>query len=191
MIHLHAEDGEWNVMFFEEAYVFANVRLRDAMIEDAAGFIDAAVRGELGLAAIPFGERNTFFEAFGGADDDAIGIAHRESPELNRNAVAGFVAHGNEGLRGLAFAHGSSGRGVRAGELIVFAVGLAEEIVGVQTPYDVLAEITGDALGTVVPEENFSFAIDDVDGDVEIVEDAAKEIDFRETRHSKLQLRGK
>jgi hypothetical protein len=95
MIHLHAEDGKRDVMVFEEADIFADVRLRDAVIEDAAGFVDAAVGGELGLAAIPFGERDAFFETFGGADDDAVGIAHRKSPELYGNAMTGFVAHGD------------------------------------------------------------------------------------------------
>ena len=157
------------------------------MIEDAAGFVDAAVSGELGLAAVPFSERDAFFETFGGTDDDAIGIPYRESPELNRNAVAGFVAHGNEGLRGPTFAHGGGSRRERAGEFVVFAVGFAEKIVGVEAADDVLTEVAGDALGAIVPEENFTFAVDDVDGDVEIVEDAAKQVDFRETRHSKLR----
>src|SRR5580698_6493023 len=43
MIHLHAEDGERDAMLFEEANVFADVRLRDAVIENATGFVDAAV----------------------------------------------------------------------------------------------------------------------------------------------------
>ena len=38
-------------------------------------------------------------------------------------------------------------------------------------------------------KRDFAFAVDDVDGDVEIVEDAAKEIDFRERAIRK--LRGK
>jgi hypothetical protein len=184
MIELHAEDRERDVMLFEETDVFADVSLRDAVIEDAAGFVDAAIGGELGLAAIPFGEGDAFLETFGGADDDTVGIAHGKSPQLNRDAVAGFMAHRNEGLGGFAFAHGGGGGSVRAGKLVVFAVGLAEKIVGVETADDVLAKIAGDALGAIVPEENFAFAIDDVDGDVEIVEDAAKEIDFREARHS-------
>src|SRR5262249_2389674 len=87
MIHFHAEDGERNVMLFEEADVFADVRLGHAVIEDAAGFVDTAVGGEFGLAAIPFGERDAFFKALGGADDDAFGVADRKGPELNGNAM--------------------------------------------------------------------------------------------------------
>jgi hypothetical protein len=187
MIHLHAEDGKWNVMFFEDADVFGDMRLRDAVIEDAAGFVDAAIGGEFRLTAIPFGEGDAFFETLGGSDDGAVGIANGESPDLNGDAMAGFVAHGDERLGGLAVAHRGGGGSERAGEFIVFAVGLAEKIVGVEAAEDVLAKIAGDALGAVVPEENFAFAIDDVDGDVEIVEDATKEIDFSEARHSELQ----
>ena len=153
------------------------------MIEDAAGFVDAAVGGEFGLATIPIRERNAFFETLGGADDGAVGITHGKSPELDGDAMAGFVAHGDERLGGLAFAHGGGGGSEIAGELVVFTVGLAEKIVGVEAADDVLAEIAGDALGAVVPEQDFAFTVDDVDGDVEIVEDAAKEIDFREARH--------
>ena len=161
--------------------------LRDAVIEDAAGFVDAAVGGEFSLAAIPFGERDAFLKAFGSADNDTFGIADGERPELNGDAMAGFVAHGDERLGGLAFTDGGGGGRVCAGELIVFSVGLTEKIVGVEAADDVLTEIAGDALGAIVPEEDFTFAIDDVDGDVEIVEDAAKEIDFREKRHAELR----
>src|SRR5580698_5150166 len=184
MIHLHAKDGERDVMLFEDADIFSDMRLSDAVIEDAAGFVDAAVGGEFGLAAIPLGESNAFFEAFGGADDDAFGIADGERPELHGNAVAGLVAHRDERLRRLAVAHGSGGGSKIATELVVFAIRLAEKIVGVEAADDVLAEIASDALGTVVPEEDFAFAIDDVDGNVKVVEDAAEEVDFRETRHS-------
>jgi hypothetical protein len=183
MIHLHAENGEREMMLFEEADIFTDVRLRYAVIEDAAGFVDAAVGGEFGLATIPIRERNAFFETLGGADDGAVGIADGKSPELNGDAVAGFVTHGDERLGGFAVAHGGGGGSEIAGELIVFAIGFTEEIVGVEAADDVLAKVAGDAFGAIVPEENFAFAIDDVDGDVEIVEDAAKEIDFREARH--------
>ena len=50
-----------------------------------------------------------------------------------------------------------------------------------------LAQIAGDPFGAVIPEQYFSFAIDDVDGNVKVVEDAAKEIDFSESRHSELR----
>ena len=187
VIELHAEDGERNVVFFEEADVFADVGLRDAVIEHAARFVDAAVGGELGLAAIPFGERDAFFETFGGADDDAFRIAHRKSPELNRDAVAGFMTHGDQRLREPALAHRSGGGSECAGELIVFAIGFTEEIIGEKAADDVLAQVAGDALGAIVPEQNFAFAVDDVDGDVKIVEDAAKEVDFRKARHTELR----
>ncbi len=52
---------------------------------------------------------------------------------------------------------------------------------------DVLAKIAGDALGAIVPEKDLAFAIDDINGDVEIVEYAAKEIEFREARHAVLR----
>ena len=49
---------------------------------------------------------------------------------------------------------------------------------------DVLAEIAGDALSAIIPKQDFAFAVNNVDGNMEVVENAAEEVDFRETRHS-------
>jgi hypothetical protein len=62
------------------------------------------------------------------------------------------------GLDRLALAHGNRGGGAWPGKVVVVAVGLAEKIVVVRTADDFLAEISGDALGAVVPENDFAGA---------------------------------
>src|SRR5580698_8587531 len=146
MIEPDAQDGKRHMMLGEESQVFADVRMDHAVVENSAGLIDAAVGGQLGLAAVPVGDGDAFVKSLGGAHDGTFGVANWEGPEFYGDTVSGLVAQRDAmGLDRLAFAHGDGSGGTGSRQVIVVAVGFAEKVVVVHPADHVLAKVSGDA----------------------------------------------
>jgi len=171
-------------MLREESQVLANVRMDHAVVENTARLIDAAIGGEFGLAAVPVGDRDAFVKRFGGPHDGAFGIANGKGPKVHGDTVAGLVAQGNSmSLDGLTLAHGDRSAGAGPRQVVVVAVGFAEKVIVVRSADDVLAKVPGYAFGAIVPENDFAAPIDDIDGDVQVLQDGAEEVKVSGLRH--------
>jgi hypothetical protein len=100
-------------------------------------------------------------------------VAHGDGAQPYWHEMPGFMPEGNLRLRGFSiFQDGiQSGRGSR--DLVIRAFRVSQKIFAAGVTYNVLAQMSGDALRSVIPKENFAVPANQIHPGWQILQDAA------------------
>ena len=158
------------------ARVSAQVGQHQGVAGDAGDYVDAAGKTEVVVAVEGRRRLLQFFEGLDGADDRAVLVVNGDGADADRNFVSRFVVQKSDGLGGVRRLDG-------AGDRTIFFAEFASRLIAVQQSFrdtgvanDFVAQMAGDALGAVAPEDDFLLHVDDAQADGQAFQNAAADV---------------
>ncbi len=174
LVDLDNDHAKRNLVLEETRQMLAEMEFREAMIADASEFIEATALREARQPR-PAPTRDGF-EAAGYGNHGTVLIPDGYVPDVNRNALAGFMQEVEMRFFCPAFVKRHADRaGVLAG-LAALVVAVRQDVAATPVTDYIMSRMTGDPFRPPVPQMNLALAVDDVDSGFEFIENGSKEI---------------
>jgi hypothetical protein len=188
LVNLDTKDGERDAELGEGVKTLMQMHLGVFAIRDAGDRVKAAMCGKVVFPPVSIGKGTLVVEAFGGSNDIAQAVPERHRVQAHRHAVPGAVAHVHLGVPGAAIAHGFGQRAGCRAQQVTLTVAVIEQTVTATTAYNFVAQIAGDSLGAIVPEDDPPVPIHQVDPGLQAFQDSPQHFWALKLRHVRLHI---
>jgi hypothetical protein len=174
-INLQAEDAEWNPVFGERCQTFAEVELEEAAIGSARVFVQAALGN--GSSPVAVRVRCTLLHIKAPYQEShcTVGVPEGGDVETDGKGSAIFMAQGNSQFPRTPILARFAKRTLHSTGGTALLVALQQNVVTASMAQDVVAQVTGDLFGTLVPKQNGSVSIHDIDRGRQVIQNGTED----------------
>src|SRR5271169_496883 len=117
-----------------------------------------------------------FFECFDGADDRSVLVVHWDGADADRDFVSRFVVQKPDGLGGVRGLDGEGDWTILSTEFTTRLIAVQQTLRDAGVANDFVAQMAGDALGSVAPEDDLLLHVDDAQAARQAFQNAATNV---------------
>ena len=175
-LEAQTKEAEGNLNLDEGGKRSAQMGLHQGLAGDIGDFVDAAGKGHRFAWIIEAGGGLKLFKGFDRANNRAVLVMHGNGVDANGNFISGFVMQETDSLSGMRGFDGACDGAIFFAELTARLIAVQQTFGDARVPDDLVAEVSGDALGTVAPEDDFLLHVDNGEPGRKAIENTAADV---------------